>query len=109
MVSVHRSRRAEAETQREVLQPACAGTSAQTGLPRTGIAVQTLGCTGLQQLEVPLAPEGRGGYRSCMRAQLEQLFKQAAVSREEPNRRCSIWEREQESGNVVLCAVPGLP
>lgn len=71
------SRKAEAESQREALQPICAESSTQMGPPRAEMAVQASGCTDLQHLEVP--PEGCGGYHSSKCAQLQQLFKQVAM------------------------------
>lgn len=50
------------------------------------------------------ASEGSGGSHSCKCAQLEELFKQVATLREEPNRQRRIRECEREI-DMWYCAL----
>lgn len=63
---------------------------------RTKRASQTPSCGELQNPEVPLGPNGRIGCRGCKCAQLDELFEQVAVLREELNRLQSIRESERK-------------
>lgn len=62
------------------------GTYTQTDLPRTERAAQTQRCLELQNLEVPLGSEDRGGCHGCKSAQLDELIEQVAMLQEEFNR-----------------------
>lgn len=58
----------------------------RTEAPRIERAAQTQCYMELQNLEVPLGSEGRGGCHGCKCAQLEELFMQVAMLQEELNR-----------------------
>lgn len=72
--------------------------------PRTKKAAQAISCRELQNLEVPLGPEGRGGCHGCKHAQLDELSEQGAMLREELTGQHSIQEYKLEI-NVRFCVL----
>ena len=80
----------------EGLQPSQVEAHTQTDLLRFERAAQTLSSRELQSLEVSVSPESRGGCRGCKCAQLNELFKQVALWREELIKQRSIQESEWE-------------
>lgn len=54
-------------------------TYTKTDLLRTERGIQTVSSRELQNMEVPISPEGRGGFHGYKHAQLEELFKQVAL------------------------------
>lgn len=76
MVGTHRSGRAEAPTQTERMRPLWAHVGSQVDKPGSPVAVQTVDCEKLWNLEVFLGAEEEEGCHGCRCVLLKELLQQ---------------------------------